>query len=186
MSLLDTVLQGDPERLALLAETETAHPHRLAEIHDRLVTIGADSAPSRAATILAGLGFDQAAQARSVAEFSGGWRMRVALATALFAAPDLLLFLDEPTNHLDLEAMMWMEGWLARFPGAALVVSHDRGGSIALWKPSHIWTREILLTPAASKSSSGSERNARCNNPRGRTGRGGAGPYPKFRRPVPL
>jgi ATP-binding cassette, subfamily F, member 3 len=124
-SLLETVLQGDPERLALLAETETAEPHRLAEIHDRLVTIGADSAPARAATILAGLGFDEAAQARPVAEFSGGWRMRVALATALFANPDLLL-LDEPTNHLDLEATMWLEGWLARFPGAALVVSHDR------------------------------------------------------------
>jgi ATP-binding cassette subfamily F protein 3 len=89
------------------------------------VTIGADSAPARAATILAGLGFDEAAQARPVAEFSGGWRMRVALATALFANPDLLL-LDEPTNHLDLEATMWLESWLARFPGAALVVSHDR------------------------------------------------------------
>src|ERR1700744_3581128 len=126
MSLLDTVLQGDPERLALLAETETAGPHRLAEVHDRLVTIGADSAPARAATILAGLGFDEAAQARPVAEFSGGWRMHVALATALFANPDLLL-LGEPPNHLDLEATLWLESWLARFPGAALVVSHDRG-----------------------------------------------------------
>src|ERR1700753_2718851 len=76
ISLLDTVLQGDPERLALLAETETADPHRLAEVHDRLVTIGADSAPARAATILAGLGFDEAAQARPVAEVFGGWRMR--------------------------------------------------------------------------------------------------------------
>ena len=126
MSLLETVLQGDPERLALLEETETAEPHRLAEIHDRLLTIGADSAPARAATILAGLGFDEPSQARPVSEFSGGWRMRVALATALFANPDLLL-LDEPTNHLDLEATMWLETWLARFPGAALVVSHDRG-----------------------------------------------------------
>ena len=125
-SLLDIVLQGDPERLALLAEAETAEPHRLAETHERLVAISADSAPARAATILAGLGFDEAAQARPVQEFSGGWRMRVALATALFANPDLLL-LDEPTNHLDLEATMWLEGWLARFPGAALVVSHDRG-----------------------------------------------------------
>ena len=125
-SLIETVLEGDPERLALLAEAETADPHRLAEVHDRLVTIGADSAPARAATILAGLGFDEVAQARPVAEFSGGWRMRVALATALFANPDLLL-LDEPTNHLDLEATMWLESWLARFPGAALVVSHDRG-----------------------------------------------------------
>jgi len=125
-SLLDTVLQGDPERLALLREAETADPARLAEVHERLIAIGAESAPSRAATILAGLGFDEAAQQRPVNEFSGGWRMRVALATALFANPDLLL-LDEPTNHLDLEASLWLESWLARFPGAALVVSHDRG-----------------------------------------------------------
>jgi len=124
--LLDTVLQGDPERLALLAEADTADPSRLAEIHDRLRAIGADAAPARAAAILAGLGFDEPAQRRSVQEFSGGWRMRVALATALFANPDLLL-LDEPTNHLDLEATLWLEAWLARFPGAALIVSHDRG-----------------------------------------------------------
>jgi len=125
-SLLDTVLQGDQERLTLLAEAETADPSRLAEIHDRLRTIGADAAPSRAAAILAGLGFDEAAQQRPVHEYSGGWRMRVALATALFANPDLLL-LDEPTNHLDLEATLWLESWLSRFPGAALIVSHDRG-----------------------------------------------------------
>jgi ATP-binding cassette subfamily F protein 3 len=124
-SLLDIVLQGDPERLSLLTEAEAAPPERLAEIHERLRTIGADSAPARAASILAGLGFDEAAQRRPVASFSGGWRMRVALATALFAAPDLLL-LDEPTNHLDLEATLWLEGWLARFPGAVLIVSHDR------------------------------------------------------------
>jgi ATP-binding cassette subfamily F protein 3 len=147
MSLLDTVLQGDPERLALLAETETADPHRLAEVHDRLVTIAADSAPARAATILAGLGFDEAAQARPVAEFSGGWRMRVALATALFANPDLLL-LDEPTNHLDLEATMWLETWLARFPGAALVVSHDRGLlDRAVEAIAHLDKGKISLTP---------------------------------------
>ena len=125
-TLLDTVLQGDPERLHLLAEAETAEPTRLAEVHDRLRMIGADAAPARAAAILAGLGFDEAAQQRPVGEYSGGWRMRVALATALFANPDLLL-LDEPTNHLDLEATLWLEGWLARFPGAALLVSHDRG-----------------------------------------------------------
>jgi ATP-binding cassette, subfamily F, member 3 len=125
-SLLDTVLQGDPERLALLHQAETADATRLAEIHERLIAIGAESAPSRAAAILAGLGFDEPAQQRPVEEFSGGWRMRVALATALFANPDLLL-LDEPTNHLDLEASLWLESWLARFPGAALVVSHDRG-----------------------------------------------------------
>ena len=125
-SLLDTVLEGDPERLSLLAEAETADPSRLAEIHERLRAIGADSAPSRAAAILAGLGFDEAAQQRPVHEYSGGWRMRVALATALFANPDLLL-LDEPTNHLDLEATLWLESWLSRFPGAAVIVSHDRG-----------------------------------------------------------
>jgi len=124
-SLLDTTLEGDPERLALLAEAETAEPMRLAEIHDRLRAIGADAAPARAATILAGLGFDAAAQARPVSSFSGGWRMRVALAAALFANPDVLL-LDEPTNHLDLEATLWLENFLVRFPGAALIVSHDR------------------------------------------------------------
>ena len=125
-SLVDIVLEGDPERLSLLSAIETAPPERLAEIHERLLTIDADSAPARAATILAGLGFDVAAQARPVGSFSGGWRMRVSLATALFSAPDLLL-LDEPTNHLDLEATLWLETWLAKFPGAAIVVSHDRG-----------------------------------------------------------
>ncbi|WP_048861409.1 ABC-F family ATP-binding cassette domain-containing protein, partial [Acidisphaera rubrifaciens] len=125
-SLTDTVLAADAERTALLDEADRAPPERLAEIHERLAAIGADAAPARAATILAGLGFDPAAQARPVASFSGGWRMRVALAAALFLQPDLLL-LDEPTNHLDLEATMWLEGWLARFPGAAIIVSHDRG-----------------------------------------------------------
>ena len=124
-NLLDTVLAADTERTALLARLET-DPAQAGEIHERLIAIQADSAPSRAAIVLAGLGFDAAAQARPVQEFSGGWRMRVALAQALFLEPDLLL-LDEPTNHLDLEATMWLEGWLARFSGAAIVVSHDRG-----------------------------------------------------------
>jgi ATP-binding cassette subfamily F protein 3 len=146
-NLLDTVLEGDPERLSLLRQVETADAHRQAEIHERLRAIGADSAPARAAAILAGLGFDEAAQARSVGEFSGGWRMRVALATALFANPDLLL-LDEPTNHLDLEATLWLEGWLARFPGAALVVSHDRGLlDRAVEAIAHLDRGKISLTP---------------------------------------
>jgi ATP-binding cassette subfamily F protein 3 len=146
-SLLDTVLEGDQERLALLTEVERADPFRLGEIHDRLRTIGADSAPARAATILAGLGFDEAAQGRAVSSFSGGWRMRVALATALFANPDLLL-LDEPTNHLDLEATLWLESWLARFPGAALVVSHDRGLlDRAVEAIAHLDKGKLSLTP---------------------------------------
>ncbi len=126
-SLLDAVLAADTERAALLAELE-AEPdgHRAAEIHERLIAIRAEAAPARAAAILAGLGFDEAAQARPLASYSGGWRMRVALARALFLEPDLLL-LDEPTNHLDLEATLWLEGWLARFPGAAIIISHDRG-----------------------------------------------------------
>ncbi len=125
-SLIETVLAADAERARLLAEAEHAPPERLAELHDRLRAIGADAARARAAAILAGLGFDEVAQSRPLSSLSGGWRMRVALASALFLAPDLLL-LDEPTNHLDLEATLWLEGWLARFPGAAIIVSHDRG-----------------------------------------------------------
>ena len=146
-SLVETVLAADTERLALLAESETADPHRLGEIHDRLIAIGADAAPARAATILSGLGFDAAAQARPVESFSGGWRMRVALAAALFTAPDLLL-LDEPTNHLDLEATLWLEAWLAKFPGAALVVSHDRGLlDRCVHAIAHLDRGKISLTP---------------------------------------
>lgn len=124
-NLLETVLSADRERTELLQEVETAPAERAVEIHDRLQAIGADAAPSRAATILAGLGFDTAAQQRPVGEFSGGWRMRVALAQALFLQPDLLL-LDEPTNHLDLEAALWLENWLQKFSGAVLLISHDR------------------------------------------------------------
>jgi ATP-binding cassette, subfamily F, member 3 len=126
INLLECVLAADTERTALLAEAETASdPHRIGEIHERLVTIDAHTAPARAAAILSGLGFDAEAQARPVSAFSGGWRMRVALAASLFASPDLLL-LDEPTNHLDLEATLWLQSHLAAYPGTLVVISHDR------------------------------------------------------------
>jgi ATP-binding cassette subfamily F protein 3 len=125
-SLVEVVLSADTERARLLDEAETAHdPHRIAEIHTRLVDIDAHSAPARAASILAGLGFNAQAQQRPVGEFSGGWRMRVALASVLFSEPDLLL-LDEPTNYLDLEGTLWLEDHLARYPKSLIVVSHDR------------------------------------------------------------
>lgn len=125
-SLLETVLAADKERAALTAEAETAtDPHRIAEIQIRLHDMGAHAAPARAAQILAGLGFDEAAQQRPCAEFSGGWRMRVALASVLFTAPDILL-LDEPTNYLDLEGTLWLENFLATYPHTVLIVSHDR------------------------------------------------------------
>ncbi len=125
-SLIDTVLKADTERAALLAESETAtDAHRIAEIQMRLADIEAHSAEARAAAILSGLGFDAAAQGRPCADFSGGWRMRVALAAVLFARPDVLL-LDEPTNYLDLEGAIWLENFLARYPHTVLVISHDR------------------------------------------------------------
>ena len=123
--LLETVLAAHVERAALTAELETAPPERLADIYARLAQIGADSAPAKAAEILVGLGFSQGDLARPMAEFSGGWRMRAALAAALFAEPELLL-LDEPTNFLDLEGAMWLESRLKRHPSTALVISHDR------------------------------------------------------------
>ena len=125
-SLINVVLKADLERDALLAEAETADdPHRIAEIQTRLVDIDAHSAPARAAAILSGLGFSTADQARPCSEFSGGWRMRVALAATLFSAPDLLL-LDEPTNYLDLEGTLWLEDHLANYPRTVIVISHDR------------------------------------------------------------
>ena len=124
--LIEIVLKADTERLALMAEAETASdPHRIAEIQTRLSDIQAHSAEARAAAILAGLGFDADAQKRPAKSFSGGWRMRVALAAVLFAEPDLLL-LDEPTNYLDLEGTLWLETYLSRYPHTVLLISHDR------------------------------------------------------------
>jgi ATP-binding cassette subfamily F protein 3 len=126
-SLIETVLGSDKELVALLAEAETAtDPDRIAHVHTELEARGAHAARARAARILAGLGFDEEAQNRPCRDFSGGWRMRVALASLLFTEPDLLL-LDEPTNHLDLEACVWLEDYLRRYPGTILLVSHDRG-----------------------------------------------------------
>jgi len=123
---LEEVLAADRERAALLAEAEAVRDGaRSAEIQERLLAIEAHAAPARAASILVGLGFDHAAQQRPLSSFSGGWRMRVALAAALFAEPDLLL-LDEPTNHLDLEAALWLGEFLRRYPRTLLLVSHDR------------------------------------------------------------
>ncbi|ACG78232.1 ABC transporter, ATP-binding protein [Phenylobacterium zucineum HLK1] len=123
--LLETVLAADVERASLLERLETATPEEMGEIYNRLIAIDADRAPSRAAEILSGLGFSEPDLARPMAEFSGGWRMRVALAAALFAQPDLLL-LDEPTNYLDLEGALWLEARLKKYPHTAIVISHDR------------------------------------------------------------
>ena len=126
-SLLDTVLAADTERSALLAEAETAtDPARIADVQMRLADIDAWSAEGRASSILKGLGFDAAEQLMPCSAFSGGWRMRVALAGVLFAQPDILL-LDEPTNYLDLEGALWLETYLAKYPHTVVIISHDRG-----------------------------------------------------------
>ena len=126
-SLLDTVLAADTERTELLAEAERADdPNRIAEIQTRLADIDAWSAEGRASSILKGLGFSPEKQQMPCSAFSGGWRMRVALAAVLFAQPDLLL-LDEPTNYLDLEGAIWLESYLAKYPHTVIIVSHDRG-----------------------------------------------------------
>ncbi len=125
-SLSEHVLRADKERTELLNRAETAtDPQDIANIHTRLADIDAETAPTRAARILAGLGFDELEQKRPCCEFSGGWRMRVALAATLFASSDLLL-LDEPTNHLDLEASIWLENYLTSWRGTLIVISHDR------------------------------------------------------------
>lgn len=123
--LIDAVLEIDTRRHNLLKALETADPIHQAEIHHDLYSIGADRAPAKAAEILSGLGFSNADLTRPISDFSGGWRMRAALAGALLAEPDLLL-LDEPTNYLDLEGALWLEARLQRYPNAALMISHDR------------------------------------------------------------
>jgi ATP-binding cassette subfamily F protein 3 len=124
--LIDIVLSAESERTELLAAAERAtDPNEIAEIQSRLADIGAHAAPARAAAILAGLGFSHADQQRPCREFSGGWRMRVALASVLFAEPDYLL-LDEPTNYLDLEGTLWLQQHLARYPRTVIIISHDR------------------------------------------------------------
>ena len=125
VSVLETILEADEERHSLLGRLETAEPEEMGEIWTRLIEIDADAAPARAAEILVGLGFSQENQQRPMSEYSGGWRMRVALAAALFAEPDMLL-LDEPTNYLDLEGALWLEARLKKYPHTALIISHDR------------------------------------------------------------
>ncbi len=125
-SPFETVLESDVERTELLAESEVCtDPDRLGDVHERLLAIDAYSAPSRAARILIGLGFDEDMQSRPLDSFSGGWKMRVALASLLFSAPDVML-LDEPSNHLDLEATLWLENFLKGYPGTLIVISHER------------------------------------------------------------
>jgi ATP-binding cassette, subfamily F, member 3 len=125
-SILDVVLNGDTERTRLLQEAETVEdPDRMAYIYDRLNEIGAYDAPSRAASILAGLGFSEVAQGEPISSFSGGWRARVALAVVLFRQPNVLL-LDEPTNHLDFESLVWLENFLMRYRETMVIISHDR------------------------------------------------------------
>src|SRR6185436_7392644 len=124
--LIDVVLNADRQRTRLLERAATERdPHEIAEIQTRLADTGAYAAPARAASILSGLGFSAAQQQRPCSEFSGGWRMRVALAATLFAEPDLLL-LDEPTNYLDLQGTLWLQDHLARYPRTMIVISHDR------------------------------------------------------------
>src|SRR5215213_4423889 len=122
----ETVLAADSERARLLDEAEhCTDAHRLSDLHERLLAIDAYSAPARASRILLGLGFDEDMQAQPLDSYSGGWKMRVALAALLFSNPDVLL-LDEPSNHLDLESTLWLENFLKGYPGTVLVISHER------------------------------------------------------------
>ena len=144
-SLMATVLAADKERTALLAESETARdPNRIAAIHTRLADIDAYSAEARAGFILSGLGFSSEDQQRPCSDFSGGWRMRVALAAMLFAKPDMLL-LDEPTNYLDVEGAVWLEAHIRNYSGTALIISHDRDFlNKAVTHIAHLRTRKLF------------------------------------------
>ena len=126
VTLLDTVLEADIERSKLLHNAQIEKdPNKIAEIYTRLSDINAYSAEARASSILNGLGFSKEDLVRPCSSFSGGWRMRVALASVLFSNPELLL-LDEPTNYLDFEGSVWLENYLQRFKNTALIISHDR------------------------------------------------------------
>ena len=155
----DTVIAADLERAALMIESETCEdPDRLGDVYERLIAIDAYTAPSRASRILVGLGFDEDAQHRSLDSFSGGWRMRVALAALLFSQPDLLL-LDEPSNHLDLEAVLWLEDFLKSYPATIVIVTSTR--TTDSWRPSMHHPR-----PRGSGCSSRPSRPARWRPPR--------------------
>ena len=124
--LVDLVLEADEEMAELWRQTETEEdPMKIADIYQKLTDLDAYSAPAKASRLLTGLGFKEEELSEPFSSFSGGWRMRVALAAALFVEPEILL-LDEPTNHLDLEAIMWLEGYLANYPHTLLIISHDR------------------------------------------------------------
>jgi ATP-binding cassette subfamily F protein 3 len=170
----ETVLAADVERTQLMDEVETSSdPDRMGDIYDRLMAIEAYSAPSRAARILIGLGFDEESQAQPLDSFSGGWKMRVALAALLFSQPDVLL-LDEPSNHLDLEATLWLENFLKVYPGTLIVISHERdllnnvvdnilhlqGGKLALYPGGYDRFERLRAERAAQLASAKASQDA--------------------------